>query len=298
MNPTSPGTNNFDGANSATPNVPIILPTPTEGCPVRSPADIAQKMDQFFALAAELLSDQSYTIAPMNCQIPADFQLSVVVPVYNEEQTIREVVGRVASIPCNKEIILVDDHSTDGTADILRELATNDHIRVFFQDTNRGKGAALKRGFAEASGQVIIVQDADLEYDPRDIPNVIEPIVKGDADVVYGSRFLEPGQDESWIHRMGNGLLTKASNFTTGLQLTDMETCYKAFRREALDGVDIEQERFGFEPEITAKLSRKSWRFAEVPITYDPRSYAEGKKIGFSDLLNAVYCILKYGFRR
>lgn len=245
-----------------------------------------------------LLDDEDYFIEPMQCEYPSDFKLSVVIPVFNEERTIREVVGRVAMIPCPKEIILIDDCSSDSTATILRELANVPGVRVIFQETNQGKGAALKTGFARATGSVVIIQDADLEYDAHDIPGVIEPIIRGDADVVYGSRFLNSNQDESFIHRLGNALLTRASNVTTGLQLTDMETCYKAFRKETLQEVNIEQNRFGFEPEITAKLARQAWRFAEVPISYDPRSYAEGKKIGVRDLLNAVYCIFKYGLRR
>jgi glycosyltransferase involved in cell wall biosynthesis len=278
--------------------VPAIgVPGEPTATMVRAVSEMAADLDDLSELAKQLLGDSSYTIAPFDFDCPADFKLSIVIPVYNEEATIHEVVGRVASIPCNKEIILVDDCSRDRSRELLGELAGKPFIKVIFQKKNQGKGAALRTGFAHATGTVIIVQDADLEYDPRDIPKVIRPIAKGEADVVYGSRFLGASTYRSWIHRCGNSILTCASNLTTGLKLTDMETCYKAFRRETLEGIEIEQNRFGFEPEITAKLSKKKLRFTEVPISYDARSYDEGKKIGVQDLFNAFYCIAKYGFR-
>ncbi|MEM9412043.1 MAG: glycosyltransferase family 2 protein [Planctomycetota bacterium] len=225
-----------------------------------------------------------------------EFTISVVIPVFNEEATIARVISRVAALPLNTEIIVVDDHSRDGTRDILCKLADIQNLKVFLKDPNQGKGAALRTGFSQATGDYVVVQDADLEYDPRDIPKLLEPLINGDADVVYGSRFIgEDTQDESFVHRLGNALLTGASNMMSGLDLTDMETCYKAFSREVIDSIRIDQNRFGVEPEITAKLARRGFRFIEVPISYNYRSYAEGKKIGVKDLINAVYCIGRYG---
>jgi glycosyltransferase involved in cell wall biosynthesis len=222
--------------------------------------------------------------------------LSIVVPVYNEAATIRTIIGRVIGVPLPKEVIIVDDCSTDGTREILQSLESSPLFTVFYKPVNQGKGAALRTGFSLASGDVIVVQDADLEYDPHDIPAVIKPLVDNTSDVVFGSRFLgaEP-QDKSITHRMGNQLLTLASNLFTGWSITDMETCYKAFRRSALDGVVLKQNRFGFEPEITAKLARRNLRVTEVPIHYQARGYAEGKKIGVRDLFNALWCIIRYG---
>ena len=227
--------------------------------------------------------------------LPAGFRLSVVVPVYNEEATICEILARVRALPLPKEIIVVDDCSTDGTRDRLAALAPARDLRVVCKPRNEGKGAALRTGFAEATGDIVVVQDADLEYDPRDIPKLLKPILSGEADVVYGSRFLgDELQDRSFLHRFGNGLLTGASNWLTGLRLTDMETCYKAFRRDVLRGIQIQQNRFGFEPEITAKLARLGCRVLEAPITYDARGYTEGKKIGMKDAINALYCVVRY----
>jgi glycosyltransferase involved in cell wall biosynthesis len=230
------------------------------------------------------------------CGTPAEFKLSVVIPVYNEQRTIREVLERVAALPVPLEIIVVNDCSTDRTGELLSEVARTPGIRVVNKPCNEGKGAALRDGFALATGTVIVVQDADLEYHPRDILNLLPPLLAGTADVVYGSRFLhERPQDKSLVHRLGNWLLTTASNVFTGLRLTDMETCYKAFRREVIQGITIKQNRFGFEPEVTAKLARRRCRIVEAPISYEARGYAEGKKIGLKDLFNAVWCIVRYG---
>ena len=225
-----------------------------------------------------------------------DYLLSVVIPVYNEEATIARVISRVAALPLNLEIVVVDDCSTDGTRDVLRLLSEIESVKVVLKDVNAGKGAAIRTGFEVATGDYLVIQDADLEYDPRDIPQLIQPLLKSEADVVYGSRFIgNVVQDESWIHRLGNGILTGASNLFSGLKLTDMETCYKAFRREAINSLEIDQDRFGIEPELTAKLARRGFTFVEVPISYDSRGYDEGKKIGVKDLFNAIYCIGRYG---
>jgi glycosyltransferase involved in cell wall biosynthesis len=221
--------------------------------------------------------------------------VTVVIPVYNERDTIVEIVRRVQAVGVHAEILIVDDFSTDGTRELLLELAHEPDIRVLMHGYNRGKGAALRTAFEQAGGDVIVIQDADLEYNPNDLPRLLEPIERGEADVVYGSRFLENAQqDPSRLHRWGNRLLTAASNLTTGQHLTDMETCYKAFRREVLDEIDVEQNRFGFEPEITAKVSRLGYSIVELPIRYECRGYEEGKKIGLRDAANALWCIAKY----
>ncbi|NOY30412.1 MAG: glycosyltransferase family 2 protein [Planctomycetes bacterium] len=221
--------------------------------------------------------------------------VSIVIPVYNERETIAETLRRVQAVGIHQEIILVDDYSTDGTREVLLELAKQPDIRLLLHGYNRGKGAALRTAFAEVQGDVILIQDADLEYDPRDYPRLLAPLERGEAKVVYGSRFLEnPRQDPSRLHRLGNRLLTALSNRMTGQRLTDMETCYKVFRREILDGLEFEQNRFGFEPEFTAKLAKRGHRIVEVPIAYHSRGYDEGKKIGFRDALNALWCIAKY----
>jgi glycosyltransferase involved in cell wall biosynthesis len=225
-----------------------------------------------------------------------DYLLSVVIPVFNEINTIGRILCRVAALPLPLEMVIVDDFSTDGTREILKRLIGMPNIKIILKDKNEGKGAALRTGFQQTTGDFIVVQDADLEYDPRDIPQLIQPLLKDEADIVYGSRFIgEEQQDESWIHRAGNAVLTGASNLFSGLKLTDMETCYKAFNREVIKDIQIEQDRFGIEPEITAKLARRGYRFTEVPISYDSRGYDEGKKIGIKDLINAIYCIGRYG---
>ena len=223
--------------------------------------------------------------------------LSVVIPCYNEVATLEAVVQAVLRSPYTAEILVVDDGSTDGTGQIAKELASvEDRVRVFEQGVNRGKGAALRRGFAEASGPYVIVQDADLEYDPRDYNVVLEPLLSGQADVVYGSRFLagRPHRVLYYWHSVGNSLLTTVSNMFTNVNLTDMETCYKAFRIEVLRSFRIEEDRFGIEPEITAKVAKGGWRMYEVGISYAGRTYAEGKKIGWRDGVRALYCILRY----
>ncbi|RIK85927.1 MAG: glycosyl transferase [Planctomycetota bacterium] len=224
--------------------------------------------------------------------------VSVVIPVYNERDTVVEIVRRVQAVGIHQEIILVDDYSLDGTRQLLVELDREADVRVLMHGYNRGKGAALRTGFQAASGDVVLIQDADLEYNPNDLPRLLEPIERGLADVVYGSRFLENAQqDPSRLHRLGNWLLTAASNLTTGQRLTDMETCYKVFRREVLEQIDLEQNRFGFEPEITAKVSRLGYRILELPIGYNYRTYDEGKKIGLRDAASALWCIAKYGWK-
>lgn len=227
-----------------------------------------------------------------------DYLLSIVIPVYNEEATVARVLSRVSALPLNTEIVIVDDCSTDGTRSILAKLADIENVNVILKEKNAGKGAALQTAFDHVTGDFVVVQDADLEYDPRDIPALIQPLLKGEADIVYGSRFLgEELQDESMIHRLGNAILTGASNLFSGLKLTDMETCYKAFTIEAINAIELDQKRFGIEPEITAKLARLGFRFVEIPITYQSRGYDEGKKIGVRDLFNAFYCIGRYGVK-
>lgn len=221
--------------------------------------------------------------------------LSVVIPCYNEASSVRAVVERVLASPYTGEVVIVDDGSTDGTTAILRDI-DDPRVRVFEQPANRGKGAALRRGFGEARLAFVVVQDADWEYDPVDYPALLAPLLDGRADVVIGSRFhsSNPHRVLYYWHSVGNKLLTTVSNMATNLNLTDMETCYKAFRREVLDSFDIEEERFGIEPEIVAKVARGRWRIYEVGISYSGRTYAEGKKIGWRDGFRAMFCIFRY----
>ena len=223
------------------------------------------------------------------------YKLTVVIPCYNEKDSIHTIVNKVLAAPIeNKEIIIVDDKSTDGTSEILdREIAPL-VSRIIHHEVNRGKGGALRTGFAHATGDVVMIQDADLEYDPNEYPLVVTPVVRGECDVCYGSRFLHQAAKGYKANQLANKGLTAMSNFFTRLHLTDMETCYKCFKREVIQAVDIRENRFGFEPEITAKIARMGARVKEVPISYYPRTNAEGKKIGFKDGLRAIYCIWKY----
>ena len=228
-------------------------------------------------------------------------KLSVVIPCYNESATIKTIVEAVRQSPYpDKEIIIVDDYSRDGTRDILRNEICNLVDKVLYHDRNQGKGAALRTGIQAATGDLVIIQDADLEYDPNEYARLVEPIINNRADVVFGSRFLggEPHRVLYFWHRVGNGVLTLMSNMFTNLNLTDMETCYKVFRREVIQGIKIEENRFGFEPEVTAKIAKlKELRIYEVGISYYGRTYAEGKKIGWRDGFRALWCIVKYNMK-
>ena len=227
--------------------------------------------------------------------------VSVVMPVYNERPTVEEVVERVRAAPVEVELVAVDDGSTDGSRDVLRRLEEDGRIeRLVLKERNEGKGAALSAGFRAASGDVVIVQDADLEYDPGEYPRLLEPILSGKADVVFGSRFMggRPHRVLYFWHYVGNRFLTLLSNMCTNLNLSDMETCYKCFRREVLEGIEVEERAFGVEPELTAKIALGGWRVYEVGISYSGRTYQEGKKIGWRDGVRALYCIVKYGLWR
>lgn len=228
-------------------------------------------------------------------------KISVILPCFNELTTIEPILRKINDSPLeNKEIIVVDDCSTDGTRDRLKGPLSNMTDRIVFHDRNQGKGAALRTGMAVATGDVIIIQDADLEYDPAEYPKLIQPILDDKADVVYGSRFMGEGPHRVlyFWHYVGNKFLTLCSNMITNLNLTDMETCYKVFRREIIDQIKIEENRFGFEPEMTAKIAKLDCRIYEVGISYAGRTYGEGKKIGWRDGFRALWCILKYAFKR
>ena len=228
------------------------------------------------------------TTVPAGC-------LSVVIPCYNEEATVATVIDTVLAQPCVGEVIVVDDGSTDKSREILAAM-DEPRLRVILQPRNQGKGAALRTGFAQATCEYVVVQDADLEYDPDEFAVLLEPLVADKADVVFGSRFVSsrPHRVLYFWHSLGNKLLTLASNVFTDLNLTDMETCYKVFRRNVIQSIDIQENRFGFEPEITAKIARGGWRVYEVGISYSGRTYAEGKKIGWRDGVRAFYCIVRY----
>jgi glycosyltransferase involved in cell wall biosynthesis len=241
-------------------------------------------------------------------------KLSLVIPVYNEAQTLKTLVERVVAVDLDKQLVIVDDGSSDGSRELLAELAEkglgawlpnpqaqrgHNEVHVHLQPRNMGKGAALREGFARASGDIVVVQDADLEYDPQDLPRLIKPIADGIADVVFGSRFVgSPRRVLYFWHTVMNQCLTLAANMLNDLNITDMETCYKAFRTEVIKGIVIEENRFGIEPELTAKVAKRRLRIYEVPISYQGRTYAEGKKIGWKDGVRALYCVLKYGLRR
>jgi glycosyltransferase involved in cell wall biosynthesis len=241
-------------------------------------------------------------------RLPEGFLLSVVIPCYNEKRTIHEILRRVRAVPIPKQIIIVDDCSKDGTRDILREMEkTSNDLKVVFHEVNQGKGAALRTGFRHATGDVVVIQDADLEYDPSQYPQLIQPIVDNQADVVYGSRFSGESHRVLYFwHSMGNKFLTLLSNMFTNLNLTDMEVCYKVFRREIIQGITLKSDRFGFEPEVTAKVARymirgedgqeHHCRIYEIPVSYHGRTYREGKHIGWKDGFQALYCIVRYAF--
>ena len=232
---------------------------------------------------------------------PDNFTLTVVIPCYNEVATIGKIVDRVRNSPIRRtEIIVVDDCSQDGTHEVLEREIAPLVDKIVYHERNQGKGAALRTGFAHARGDIVVVQDADLEYDPTEYPKLIHPILYRDADVVYGSRFI--GGSEHRVvyfwHMVANRILTLLSNAFTNLNLTDMETCYKAFRREVIQSISLEEERFGIEPEVTAKLAHRNYVFYEVGISYYGRTYEEGKKIGLRDAFRALYCIIKYSIKR
>jgi len=237
--------------------------------------------------------------------VPEDFRLTIVVPVFNERNTLPEILDQIRAVPLRKEIVLVDDFSTDGTRDLLREYETRDwddefnELAIYYHDVNRGKGAAVRTGFERARGDAIIIQDADLEYDPSEIPRLLQPIAEGRADVVFGSRFLgdQPHRVLYFWHYLGNKFLTLLSNCFTNLNLTDMETCYKLFTREVLQtiGPKLKQDRFGIEPELTARVARANFRVFEMSISYHGRTYEQGKKIGWKDGFKALWCIIRYG---
>ena len=233
--------------------------------------------------------------------LPEGLRISVVVPVYNEKPTVVEIVRRIREVPIPKEIILVDDCSTDGTRDVLATIDRGEDLRIILHERNRGKGAAVRTGFAQATGDIVIIQDADLEYDPTQYHRLIQPIVEGVADVVYGSRFLPVGPHRVlyFWHQVGNRLLTMLSNMFTDLNLTDMETCYKVFRREVIQAIlpTLKEDRFGVDPELTAKVARRKYRVYEVGISYFGRTYQEGKKIGLSDACRVFWSILKYWWK-
>jgi glycosyltransferase involved in cell wall biosynthesis len=232
-------------------------------------------------------------------QIPC-LKLSVVMPVYNERATLRTVVERVLAVPVEIELLCVDDGSYDGSREILSEIERqHSQVRVLVQPRNMGKGAALRRGILEATGDFVIIQDADLEYDPNDYPQLLQPLLANKADVVYGSRFLGSGAHRVlyFWHSVGNWLLTLISNCFTNINLTDMETCYKVFRREVIQSIPIEENRFGFEPEITVKVARRKLRIYEVGVSYSGRTYEEGKKVGWKDGFRALYCLVKYSMK-
>ena len=240
------------------------------------------------------------TAFTMKCGTAGAMKLSVVMPVFNENQTLREIVARVLPAHPDLELICVDDGSTDGTREILRELqAHNPAVRVIEEPKNRGKGAALRTGFQAATGEFVIIQDADLEYDPNDYAVLLEPLIRGEADVVYGSRFIGAGPHRVlyFWHSVGNWALTLVSNALTDLNLTDMETGYKAFRREVIQSIPIEEDRFGFEPEITVKIAKRHLRVYEVGVRYWGRTYQAGKKIHWTDGVRALWCLVKYSLK-
>ena len=275
-------------------NKPLSTTANPQATGLRTTEQMERSLDDLQQLLA---AEEGYDVPALGYDVPPGFKLSVVIPVYNEEATIRRILSRVLAQRLPMEVIIVDDHSVDMTRDVLRQLEGHPNLKIVYKPQNEGKGAALRTGFEHATGDMVVVQDDDLEYDPRDIAPLLQPILENEADVVYGSRYLADGaENSSFVHRLGNGALTAASNFLTGMQLTDMETCYKVFRRDVIADFDIMQNRFGFEPEVTAKLARSGYRVVERPIGYVARDFEEGKKIGIRDGINALWCILRYGW--
>ncbi len=278
------------------------LPAEVEDMDAFPPSDEGERLDRLFRTLGEA------TCRRMGLyRVPEDLVLSVVIPVYKEKKTIHEIIRQVRAVPIRKQIILVDDCSDDGTREILQGMQrTEPDLTIVFHDRNRGKGAALRTGFKHATGDVVIVQDADLEYDPAQYPQLLQPIIEGKADVVYGSRFIgESHRVLHFWHSLANRMLTLLSNLFTDLNLTDMEVCYKVFRREVIQGITLKSDRFGFEPEVTAKIARfrvpptdgrpeRKCRIYEIPVSYNGRDYSEGKKIGIKDGFQALYCIIRY----
>jgi glycosyltransferase involved in cell wall biosynthesis len=288
--------NPFDG----TIDTPVVMPSapaapPSEDRSVVS--HIQQRLAELEQLARELDQIDRYDAGQSGLTIPPGFLLSIVIPVYNERTTIEKVIARLVCLPIRTEIIVVDDGSTDGSSETLMFLGELPNVRVVLKPRNEGKGAAVRAGICRATGDVVVIQDADMEYDPRDIPRLLQPLLQGDADVVYGSRYLNKlGRGSSPFHRLGNRLLTTMSNLMTGLNLSDMETGYKLFRRSVLEKIPLRQDRFGIEPELTAKIARRRLRLIEIPVRYNPRSWQEGKKIGVRDAFAAIYCVLRYAW--
>lgn len=288
-------TDHAAGTMPGTPQV-FVPPAPKPPAPQAGPdtqrnpqPDYLARLDATLDQADKLLTH----LADPQIHVP----VSVIMPVYNERQTIDQAIERVLAVPMPLELIVVDDCSTDGTRERLEELAERLPIRLLLHKRNLGKGAALRTGFRAAAGEVVAVQDADLEYDPAELPLLVRPIAAGCCDVVFGSRYLVASEnDPSRLHRWGNGLLTRMSNLLTGQKLTDMETCYKIMRRSALDGIILNENGFGCEPELTAKLARRGNRIYELPISYRGRGYKEGKKIRTRDALRAVWCIVRYSW--
>ena len=276
-------------------NVPSTA-SPRRKVWIATPRQRAQAALDTIDALAQSLTDAGDVSTDLPLELPADFLLSVVVPIYNEQATVGRIIDTLYSLPLPIEVIAVDDGSTDGTvAELTRLNRRYPALKVCIQEQNCGKGAALRKGFEQATGSYVMVQDADLEYNPHDIPSLLEPLIHGAADVVYGSRFLDcRWQGSSYLHRLGNRVLTWCSNCMTGYSLTDMETCYKVVRRELLQQMELEQDRFGFEVELTAKLAQQKVRIVERPIAYAARDWDEGKKIGWRDGLRALQCIWRY----
>ena len=281
-------------ADAATATDAEVVPNTHDPCPLCG--QHAMSRHELLQSLRELLGESVCRQLGLR-PLPADLKLSVVMPVYNEKETLREIIRRVRSVPVPKEIVLVDDCSTDGTRDVLREMEGEPDLRIYYHARNQGKGAALCTAFQHVAGDIVVVQDADLEYDPQEYPRLIQPIIDGRADVVYGSRFIgETHRVLFFWHYLGNRLLTTLSNMFTNMNLTDMETCYKVFRRDVLAKITIKSKRFGVEPEITAKLAKTKCRIYEMPISYSGRDYAEGKKIGWKDGMSALWCIIRFHF--